>query len=111
MGAGWGQVNYYGESHFALRFRPVRGIEPFMSPLVSKQINYFPKLAVPGFTEHNTIVDHNIRYRVVTWLTIRHSKNPLLPYYAAAFIETTFFARAGSIFHQPLATEGDPTAS
>jgi hypothetical protein len=76
-----------------------------MSPLVSKQTNYFPKLAVPGFTEHNTIVDHNIRYWVVTWPTIRHYENPLFSYYAAAFIETTFFARAGLIFHQPLTTE------
>src|SRR5258707_15398519 len=82
-----------------------------MSPLVSKQTNYFPKLAVPGFTEHTTIVDHNIRYRVVTWPAIRHCKNPLFSYYAAAFIETTFFARADLIFHQPLATEGDTTAS
>ena len=42
---------------------------------------------------------------------IWHFKNPLLSYYAAAFIETTFFAVAGLIFHQPFATDGDTTAS
>jgi hypothetical protein len=35
----------------------------------------------------------------------------LLWYYAAVFIGTTFFGRAGLSFHQSFATEGETTAS
>jgi hypothetical protein len=62
-----------GEAYRVILLRPAFRVEPVVRPLEPKQLKDPAELAIPGIAEHNAIVDHHIRYRVVTGLAVCHS--------------------------------------